>query len=915
MRSISAALLCIALVICTAVIGPVWAITTGNESTFLQKLPPLAPGSNEIIEFIGSVTGPWSAFGVTVAGDYAYVAAKENGLRIIDVANPAAPREIGFYNTPGTAVKVYIMGHYALVADGPSGVRIIDVGDPSRPQEIAHIDPVEGGSTDVVVSGNYAYISGWGLKIVDISNPTQPTEIGFISLGFASDLAVIGNHLIMAGGSYTKIVDIADPTAPQEVGNWPEFEVTMDVAAIGNLVYLIDAYGFLEVIDISNPAAPEEIGFLGWWDSGATGLALAGDYAYISSGELSGGGLRVISISNTTAMTMVAFYPTPTYPNDVAAVNGYLYVANNDAGLLILEHSDPTSSFIDLSIDSIEPIQVSEGQDLVHNKDMAVKVVIHKKGNKSVQDVASRLNIDSFATDRFFVYDPANLDDEYQLRWDNDTFQLNFGPGESTKIIYYFDDSLKPKGDSVTASAVVDPSNDIAEANETNNTGTMLAPRAVHVAENFKVRFFPVDFSDEEEIEDDLNLDYLNFINTGEKYILDTWPVAVSQWSGSYRETSVSTHLYHGFDGRLSVRQLRLWALSQSITQILEDRSADRYIGVVPLGWFGRSMADARLRGAIGVYPDSSLPLMLVTLNSIPTLVHELVHSYQFYLQCEQYEPGCEDIGQEQGLPADPGLNVRRKMPILPEGGFKSIMSGGSGKKWWWAQDYQQLLNERRKDDSRQVPVSQNTRKIILAAGTIRKDGTASLTDWFVLSGTVLSDLSDGPYLFEYLNSSGTILHVEDFDVQFSYYDLQLDEASFAFRIPYIDGTTEIQLRNANHVLATKTASQNPPSVHILTPTPSEVASVPVDITWSGTDVDGDSLSYTILVSIDGGARWQTIAHDLSTTSYQWEATEMLPGSRFLLKLIATDGFHATEVLADAPFYIDINGYIPVIVR
>ena len=38
---------------------------------------------------------------MAVAGSYAYVADWDGGLRIINVANPAAPVEVGAYDTPG----------------------------------------------------------------------------------------------------------------------------------------------------------------------------------------------------------------------------------------------------------------------------------------------------------------------------------------------------------------------------------------------------------------------------------------------------------------------------------------------------------------------------------------------------------------------------------------------------------------------------------------------------------------------------------------------------------------------------------------------------------------------------------------------------------------------------------------------
>jgi hypothetical protein len=59
-----------------------------------------------------------------VAGAYAYVAAGSSGLRVIDVSDPAAPVEVGFYDTPGEAWGVAVAGDYVHLADGSAGLDV-----------------------------------------------------------------------------------------------------------------------------------------------------------------------------------------------------------------------------------------------------------------------------------------------------------------------------------------------------------------------------------------------------------------------------------------------------------------------------------------------------------------------------------------------------------------------------------------------------------------------------------------------------------------------------------------------------------------------------------------------------------------------------------------------------------------------
>ena len=331
--------------------------------TNLSGMNFASKNTTDSVEYVARHMGSWSANEITLAGQYAYVVTGEDGIRIIDVSNPASPQEIGGFNTPGKAREVAIAGHYAFVAD-ESSLRIVDVADPAHPVEISYFDSPDSSAYDVSIVDNKAYISGWKLTILDVSNPFQPIHLGSADGSTGTELAVSGKYAIIAGGgSYNKVIDVSNPNAPQVVGYWSRFEVPTDVAAIGDLVYLVDAYGFIEIITISNPELPEYVGFLAWWNDSADGLALSDEFAYVVAYK----NLYVIDVSAPSTPTMVASYPLsgdPSTSRRVATQGGYLYVADGENGLLILKHTGTNNSLPDLSIDSIEPVQVTEGQAL-----------------------------------------------------------------------------------------------------------------------------------------------------------------------------------------------------------------------------------------------------------------------------------------------------------------------------------------------------------------------------------------------------------------------------------------------------------------------------------------------------------------------------------------------------------------------
>ncbi len=97
-----------------------------------------------------ALTGsPWA---IALSGIYAYVAAWEKGVHVIDIANPASPHQVGNLLTSGFARDVAVVGRYAYIAGG--SVHVVDVGQPDAPVVVASYP---GSAVAVGVSGSYVY--------------------------------------------------------------------------------------------------------------------------------------------------------------------------------------------------------------------------------------------------------------------------------------------------------------------------------------------------------------------------------------------------------------------------------------------------------------------------------------------------------------------------------------------------------------------------------------------------------------------------------------------------------------------------------------------------------------------------------------------------------------------------------------
>ncbi len=203
-----------------------------------------------------------TAEGVDAAGGKVYVAAQSGSLRILDVSDPAAPREVGSHQTLEAALKVRVQGTLAFVAASYAGMRILDVADPARISEVGFATRGsygQGSAWDVAVSGERAFsaIPDNGLRQVDIKDPGQAETLSIYRRLHAPVAVVVrDSHAFVADQSAgLRVIDVSRKRM-REVARVSLDDPVMDVAlAESRLMLALKSKG-LAVVDITRPAAP-----------------------------------------------------------------------------------------------------------------------------------------------------------------------------------------------------------------------------------------------------------------------------------------------------------------------------------------------------------------------------------------------------------------------------------------------------------------------------------------------------------------------------------------------------------------------------------------------------------------------------------------------------------------------------------
>jgi hypothetical protein len=121
-------------------------------------------------------------------------------------------------------------------------------------------------------------------------------------------------------------------------------------------------------------------------------------------------------------------------------------------------------------------------------------------------------------------------------------------------------------------------------------------------------------------------------------------------------------------------------------------------------------------------------------------------------------------------------------------------------------------------------------------------------------------------------------------------------EEGVSFILPWESGTVSIALLYGTQLLDEVAVSANTPQVLITSPSGAEdwVAGSTHTLTWSGFDLDANSLVYSVFYSRDGGVNWDLIAKEITDTSLNI-LTDSLPGSADVrFRVLVTDGVNTS---------------------
>lgn len=186
--------------------------------------------------------------------------------------------------------------------------------------------------------------------------------------------------------------------------------------------------------------------------------------------------------------------------------------------------------------------------------------------------------------------------------------------------------------------------------------------------------------------------------------------------------------------------------------------------------------------------------------------------------------------------------------------------------------------------------------KVIVVSGLAFENGTVDLDPCYCVDEGVLDVPlgSDGNFTLRYRNSLGETIGQTGFNATFLNEHGPMNVTAFCLTVPYVADVAQIDLVFNGTTVASRAISPSSPQVDLTYPNGGEDfdSGDNVTISWSGSDLDDDSLSYSVMYTFDNGTTWFPIKSGVAQTSLNWTIPNEYPADQYRIKVIASDGFN-----------------------
>lgn len=350
-----------------------------------------------------------------------------DGIQIWNVINPSNPVKRGTYDplpAPHPPYGPFIKSFpYLYLVINRTGFRVVNIANPDAPYEVGNLD-LNYRFFDIAISPDKKYIytaCDTHLITINISDSSNPYVTKIININSNTRLTVSNSQNILYVNSYINgfgacvAYDISDPSNPIEIGTitFSQYRLIKGLKVVDTLLYVLwEPSPSIDIINVSNPANPSFITTVSL-DSVSSVYFLSrwSNYLYVSSGE---GGFSTIDITDPTNPFIVFDrYDVPGHIKYSIFRNNHLYLLSSSC-----------FKIYDIMTDQELGTYRKEGP-FFHNFDLKYPYVyiVSDDSGMYVLDISDSMNIQEVS----HFFDPESLYFGRQIRVEGDYAYISAG--------------------------------------------------------------------------------------------------------------------------------------------------------------------------------------------------------------------------------------------------------------------------------------------------------------------------------------------------------------------------------------------------------------------------------------------------------------------------------------------------------
>ena len=306
--------------------GPRAYLLDRNMVRMIDITDPASPREAGYYSFWTDITD------MAVRGSTLYLTAYPEGVgvAVVDITDPTSPKLVS-YTADGIYTRLALVGNTLLAIGnlsergsdpGPDGVRAFDISVPQVPRSVARTAPITINSYDLAAGARYLY-AAWneGLHVYDISDPNGIRQVALYRTAAPVDAFDVANgRAYITYGGRIEVLNLADPTQPRSlgslsIGRWLGDGGDAGIAVAAGVIMVTGRNGIIRTIDASDDAHLRELARLDAELPWCERIAVGARHVYVVNWNRAApaNSLTVVDVSTPAKPVVVGGY---TFPND-----------------------------------------------------------------------------------------------------------------------------------------------------------------------------------------------------------------------------------------------------------------------------------------------------------------------------------------------------------------------------------------------------------------------------------------------------------------------------------------------------------------------------------------------------------------------------------------------------------------------